>query len=94
MKRMQTDITYPVYRKYPHNKTFFKVTSDNRFEELNIMGNKYSLHEFEARVHPDRMYIFDLVHNYHEHYMQIDGNEYEQMLDHCKRKLELVEHGH
>ena len=93
MKSMQTDITYPVYRKYPHNKTFFKINSDEQFEELNIAGNKYSLHKFHAKIHPDRMYIFDLVHNYHEHYIEIDEAEYKRVLDDCKSKLELVEHG-
>lgn len=83
---------YPVYRKYPHNKTFFKIHSAEEFEELSIMGKKYSLNHFKAKIHPDRMYIFDLLHNYHSHYIAIDKDEYERILKESEQTREHVAH--
>ena len=52
---------FPIYRKYPNHKSFFKITSDNRFEELKITGKKVDHHEFVASIFPDMQLIQDMI---------------------------------
>jgi hypothetical protein len=75
----EKNITYPQYRKYNNNKSFFKIISTKKFEEIQLLGNKKSFHLFEAKILPDRNYIFDLTFNYSEHWIICAKCEYEQL---------------
>ncbi len=75
-------ITYPQYRKYPNNKSFFKIISEDKFEEIQLLGRKKSIHTFEAKILPDRNFISDLTFNYSEHWILSDQNEYEEIKKH------------
>ena len=72
-------ITYPVYRKYKNNKSFFKVISETEFEEIQLLGDKVSLHYFDAKILPDRNYIHDLTFNYENNWVLIEAIEYEKI---------------
>jgi len=80
---MQQTTTYPQYRKYPHERTYFKIISKDEWEEIQLMGSKYSLHQFKATILPDRNYIYDLTFDYEKNWIQIDESEYEEV----KKKL-------
>lgn len=54
-------MTFPIYRKYPDNKSFFKITSAERFEEVKLTGTRAALHVFEAKIFPDRQFIQDMI---------------------------------
>lgn len=54
-------MTFPIYRKYPNNKSFFKITSTARFEEVKLTGPRAELHIFEAKIFPDRQFIQDMI---------------------------------
>ena len=72
-------ITYPQYRKYRNNKAFFKILSPDKFEEIQVLGDKTSLHIFEAKILPDRNYIADLTFHYKEYWIVCDKTEYDQL---------------
>ena len=72
-------ITYPQYRKYPNNKSYFKIISPEKFEEIQVLGNTKTLHTFEAKILPDRNYISDLTFNYKEHWVVCEKSEYEKL---------------
>ena len=72
-------ITYPQYRKYPNNKSYFKILSSKRFEEIQILGTKKTIHFFDAKILPDKNYIFDLTFNYSNHWIVNDKKEYEDL---------------
>ena len=72
-------ITYPQYRKYSNNKAFFKIISPDKFEEIQVLGNKISLHIFEAKILPDRNYIADLTFNFKAYWEVCDKSEYDQL---------------
>jgi len=76
---MNSKITYPQYRKYSHGKSFFKIISSEEFEEIQLLGKKITLHEFKAKIFPDRNYISDLTFDYHNHWEVIEANEYEDL---------------
>lgn len=77
---METQKTsYPLYRKYAHNRTFFKVISETEWEEIHVLGNNYSIHQFKATILPERNYIYDLTYDYQNNWIAIGADEYEQM---------------
>ncbi|MES2592260.1 MAG: hypothetical protein V4608_10270 [Bacteroidota bacterium] len=82
---MSKTITYPQYRKYPHNRTYFKIISSNEWEEIQVMANKYSIHQFKAAILPDRNYIYDLTFDYENNWLKIEENEYEAV----KKKISI-----
>ena len=54
-------MTFPIYRKYPNNKSFFRIASAERFEEVKITGSRAERHVFEAKIFPDRQFIQDMI---------------------------------
>lgn len=73
---MISDITYPQYRKYPHERTYFKIISSVEWEELHISKDKATTHSFTAKILPDRNYIYDLTFDYKKNWIAIDEKEY------------------
>jgi len=72
-------VSYPLYRKYAHERTYFKVLSDSEWEEIHIMGSNYILHQFKAKILPERNYIYDLTHDYQTNWVAIEADEYERV---------------
>lgn len=81
------NLQFPQYRKYPNDKGFFKIFSAEAFEEITIMGSRYSISQFQAKIHPDRLYIKDLLHHYHDHYKAISEEEYDAVKQKCEKEL-------
>lgn len=73
------NITYPQYRKYSDNKSYFKVLSKNSFEEIQVLGQKISHHIFEAKILPDRNFIYDLTFDYEKYWLICDASEFENL---------------
>lgn len=73
---MDQRISYPLYRKYANEKNFFKIISAEEFEELSLIGGKWHLNHFKAKILPDRNFIHDLTLNDKKNIIEIDSNEY------------------
>ena len=54
-------MTYPQYRKYHNNKGYFKIISPIEWEEIQVVGTKYILHQFVVKIMPDRNFIYDMT---------------------------------
>ena len=76
---MNSDIVFPLYRKYKNEKSFFKITSISSFEEIIFMRNKATLHLFEAKILPDRNYILDMIYNYEPYWSLSSKEEFEEI---------------
>lgn len=72
-------MNYPQYRKYKNNKSYFKISSPDTFEEIRATGDKYYLHMFTAKILPDRNFISDMLHNYEEHWEAITESEFKSI---------------
>ena len=83
---MQKIIIYPQFRKYQNERIFFKIISKDEWEEIQVVGNNYSLHQFKAAILPDRNYIHDLTFDYEKNWMLIEENEYEKV----KKKIKHI----
>lgn len=79
---MQASIAYPQYRKYPNNKAYFKIISPTEWEEIQVIGSKYILHQFSVKILPDRNYIEDMTFDYEKNWVKIEEGEYEKIKKH------------
>lgn len=86
-----SEIKFPLYRKYPHEKTYFKIFDQETFDQLEIIGKRYSLSRFTAKVHPDRVFIQDLIYINGAHWLSIDEKEYEEKLKFCQENLNKLD---
>ncbi|MEX0966796.1 MAG: hypothetical protein WD077_06130 [Bacteroidia bacterium] len=84
----EDDVVFPVYRKYPHNRTFFKVLSEAEFEELSIVGGTFTLQNFKARIFSVRVFLHDLIYDMQSHWESIEEGEYEDMKMFCLEYME------
>lgn len=72
---------FPLYRKYKNNKNYFKITSENEFEELSIIGTKLIIKKHQAKILPDRNFIFDLIENSDTLFLDSSEEEYNNLLN-------------
>ena len=72
--------TYPQYRKYHNDKSYFKIISPTKFDEIQITKTKATFHSFEAKILPDRNYIYDMTFNYKKYWLVCDSKEYNNLL--------------
>lgn len=88
---MESKDSYPLYRKYADDNTFFKLTSGSTFEELKLLGVYYSLHSFEAKILPDRNFISDLINCGVKGILEISEKDYQNKMEFCLENLKRVE---
>ena len=70
---------YPQYRKYLNDKAYFKITSATAWEEIQVLGSKYLLHQFTVNIFPDRNFIHDMTFEYENNWKKITEAEYEEI---------------
>jgi hypothetical protein len=69
---------FPIYRKYTNSNTFFKIISENRFEEITFIGSKGFIFEIEAKQYPEYLRIQDMINCLNDSWEKIDEENYEQ----------------
>ncbi len=67
---------FPAYRKYTNNSSFFKILSEEEFEEIKKLPVGYELFTFKAKILPDRNYIWDMLYDFQLHWEEISEEEY------------------
>lgn len=77
---------YPIYLKLS-SISYFKIISDTAFEELKIIGKKYSLSTVEAKQLPERNYIQDIIKSA----ARISEEAYQSKITACKTQLLKLE---
>jgi hypothetical protein len=75
------DIKFPVYRKYKNNKNYFKIINASLFEEIRIIGSKKTVMRTEAKLLPEKIFVQDLLFNYHAMADVIGEEEYSSVLN-------------
>lgn len=56
-------LVFPTYRKYKNYKHFFKIISENEFDEISFIGSKAIVVKHMAKILPDRNFISDLLND-------------------------------
>ncbi len=55
------------------------------FEEIQVMGSFYSIHQYEAKILPDRNFIADMITLESESWEAIDAVQYEDFINKCRK---------
>ena len=74
-------MNFPQFRKYKNGKSFFKIISNQQFEEYQLQFGKVVKHEFKAAILPDRNYISDMLEHYSEHWDKIEEADFISFLE-------------
>ncbi|CAG0989196.1 MAG: hypothetical protein HND27_03030 [Bacteroidetes bacterium] len=76
--------SFPQYRKYKNNKSYFKILSEQEFYEIQLQRNQKNIYHVKVKILPDRNYLQDMLHNYTEYWDKCDKNEIEFIETHLK----------
>lgn len=87
---MNSSIIFPLFRKYPNDKSYFKILSDQEFIEYTLVGQYYSVNAIKASILPDRNYLMDLIENTDKNYLVISEEEFESAIHVWKTTKKLL----
>ena len=72
--------TFPYYRKLKNGKSFYKISSERTFTEIQCVGNQYFKIEIIANKYPEIILIQDMLnkrkiydHSAEEEFNTIEG---------------------
>lgn len=74
-----TILNFPIYRKYDNDKSFFRIDSVEHFIELKLTGKLKEKFEFKAKIHPDRVFIQDMISMENGHWVESTKEEFEEV---------------
>jgi hypothetical protein len=78
---------FPLFLKYSHERTYFKINSKENFDELNIIGSFYIYRNQQAQIFPEFAMIIDMMENQNGNWLAISKTEFEEKLQFCKNTL-------
>lgn len=52
---------FPQYRKLSNDRSFYRINSDDSFDELQIMGERVFLHRIQAEKYPEKLRIMEML---------------------------------
>lgn len=78
---------FPIFRKYSHNRTYFRINSKENFDELTIIGSFYIFRNQQALIYPEFTLIIDMIENHNNNWISINENEFEEKFTYCQNEL-------
>lgn len=69
---------FPQYRKLSNGKTYYKITGERTFIEIQLMGSKKFRYTTEAKQYPEMLKIKDML-ALHDHYLPATKEEFEEL---------------
>ncbi len=74
---MENKNAYPIYRKLNNNRSFYKISSDRIFEEIQRIGTRKVHYVHEAKQYPEILFIQDLINFAHQGIEDFTEKEWE-----------------
>lgn len=81
------DFEFPLYRKYGHDNTYFRINSKENFDEIMIIGSFYIYKNQQAQIFPEFTMIIDMIENQNNNWLAISANEFDSKLEYCENNL-------
>lgn len=78
---------FPLYRRYLHGNTYYRINSQENFDELMVVGKFFVFKNFQARILPEYQLIIDLIDNMENRWEIIEEQDFNKKLDFCKTNL-------
>ncbi len=73
---------FPQFRRYLNGRSYFRIDGPERVSEVQVLGNFYILHDLQAKILPDRVFISDLIEADPDVFELIDQESYDAFLAH------------
>lgn len=54
-------MTFPQYRKTSNNKNFYKILSDDQWEEIQLIGKRAFYYNFTATQYPEMLLLKSIL---------------------------------
>lgn len=55
------DGRFPIYRRLSNGNSFYRITSDRSFDEVQRIGDRCVLHVIDAATYPERLRIAEMI---------------------------------
>ena len=68
---------FPIYRNYSNNKVFFRVLSNEAFDEITFIGEKSILQHINATTYAEKLYIIDMIEMRENSWVESNEEEFE-----------------
>lgn len=81
------DLNFPQYRKLANGKSYYKISSVGSMEEIQLIGNRYAIHNLEAFILPERLLIQDMLDLQDGLYVVVEESEFKALKFHCETEL-------
>ena len=78
---------FPLFRRYLHGNTYYRINSQDNFDELMVIGKFFVLKNFQAKILPEYQLIVDLIENVDNRWETITEKDFDIKLDFCKKNL-------
>lgn len=75
---------FPQYRMLSNGKSYYKITDDRNFEEIQRMGSRLIHHVFTAEQYPEILKIRDMLECYEAIYTIVSDTEWEMLMENVK----------
>jgi hypothetical protein len=80
-------IEYPQFRKLSNEKSYYKIDSATELTEIQRVGEKFLVHQLQAKILPEKLLISDLIACDSSNYSIITAEEYLDFEEFCNREL-------
>ncbi len=82
---------FPIFRKYPDKKTYFRILSNEEFEEIKLLGGFYQMLEYKADKLPDRNLIEDMINGKDGFWEVCTEAEFEKFKAYCQTNYKKLD---
>ncbi|MBL7965057.1 MAG: hypothetical protein JNM31_14580 [Flavobacteriales bacterium] len=77
---MSVPYTFPTYRRSANGQHFYRIASEVRFTEVQLIGGRVLVHEVTANTYPERLRIAEMLAMVEGMWSDIPQGEFEQAL--------------
>jgi hypothetical protein len=78
---------FPLFRRYLHGNTYYRINSQENFDELMVVGKFFVFKNFQARILPEYQLIIDLIDNAENRWEIIESSDFDKKLEFCEINL-------
>ena len=88
---MGESIEFPQFRKLANNKNYYRIESNEKFEEVQVMGKYWWMSGLKATIYPEKLLIMDMLACEGQRWSAIEKEEFEAFVGHCEANFERRE---
>ncbi|MBK8499104.1 MAG: hypothetical protein IPL52_09860 [Flavobacteriales bacterium] len=68
---------FPLFRKTPDGRHFYRIESDTGFTEIQKVGSRHAVHRVEARAYPELVRIAEMIDGAGGRFVHMEPTEWD-----------------